>query len=356
MPTKTTKTTLAALAVTGLGGAALVLTISPADAAPQTETFEFSGAPEDFVVPEGVCSLTVDAFGAEGGVGSNGNVAGLGGHATATLEVTPGETLVVTVGEQGGDAQEGGKGGGDVGLGGFNGGADGGGDSGNQDPGGGGGGASDVRQGGDGLDARVVVAGGGGGSGGDSAEDDAPLADGATRPEGVPPTRGSGGDGGGSEGTPGEDSGFGAGGGGGGTQSAGGAAGQPDDSSEAGALGNGGVGGDGNIGNDAGGGGGGGFYGGGGGAGDFSQPQSPDADPDVIQAAPEGGSSTDDGGGGGGGSGLGPAGVAFETGVQSGNGLVTITYDTEAATCDPDVEPTDTTPPPVIEGQPAFTG
>jgi hypothetical protein len=38
-------------------------------------------------------------------------------------------------------------------------------------------------------------------------------------------------------------------------------------------------------------------------------------------------------GGGGGGSGVGPAGVAFETGVQSGDGVVTITYDPDAGSC-----------------------
>ena len=65
---------------------------------------------------------------------------------------------------------------------------------------------------------------------------------------------------------------------------------------------------------------------------------------------------TDDGGGGGGGSGFGPAGVTFETGVQEGNGLITLTYDTEGETCEPDVLPDDTTPPPVVAGQPAFTG
>ena len=108
MSPKSTKTILAGVAILGLGGAATALSISPADAAPVTETFEFTGAPEDFVVPEGVCALTVDAFGAEGGVASDGNVAGLGGHATAVVEVTPGETLVVTVGGQGADATAGG--------------------------------------------------------------------------------------------------------------------------------------------------------------------------------------------------------------------------------------------------------
>jgi hypothetical protein len=117
------------------------------------------------------------------------------------------------------------------------------------------------------------------------------------------------------------------------------------------------VGGDGGTGtsgkgfNDAGGGGGGGLFGGGGGSGDVfidTNPVSPDE-------AAEGEISTSDGGGGGGGSGFGPEGVAFGTGVREGDGLVTITYDTEADTCGPDVLPDDTTPP-VIAGRPAFTG
>jgi hypothetical protein len=47
--------------------------------------------------------------------------------------------------------------------------------------------------------------------------------------------------------------------------------------------------------------------------------------------------------------------VTFETGVQAGDGLVTITYDEAAETCGPDVLPDDTVPP-VVAGQPAFTG
>jgi hypothetical protein len=43
------------------------------------------------------------------------------------------------------------------------------------------------------------------------------------------------------------------------------------------------------------------------------------------------GEPTDFGGGGGGGSGFGPAGVAFETGVREGDGVVTITFDPDAA-------------------------
>jgi hypothetical protein len=359
VPSKNVKTVLAASALLGLGGAATVLSISPATAAPVSASFEFTGAPEDFVVPEGVCSVTVDAFGAEGGVGSDGNTAGLGGHTTATIEVTPGETLVVTVGGQGADggsqvASEGQP----LGSGGFNGGGNGG-NSNNQDPGGGGGGASDVRQGGADLTDRVVIAGGGGGSGGDSAELDAPDADEVHPPgsEGlVPSDRGSGGAGGGATGTAGQDSGFGSGGGGGGTQTAGGAAGVPDPDATAGSLGQGGKGGTGSGGkgfNDGGGGGGGGLYGGGGGSGDTFVPGPP--------AAPtEGGSFTSDGGGGGGGSGFGPAGTTFETGVQAGDGAVTITYDLDGGdACEPSVLPTSTVPgtePPVVAGQPAFTG
>ena len=122
---------------------------------------------QDFVVPAGVCEVTVVALGAAGGDGNTDNQGNLsvgrpGGTAEATIPVTPGETLHVFVGGQGGDFNAG-----NGGAGGLNGG----GDAGNQSspasfPGGGGGGASDVRQSGTTLDDRVVVAGGGGGGGG----------------------------------------------------------------------------------------------------------------------------------------------------------------------------------------------
>ena len=291
-----------------------------------TETFEFTGAGQSFAVPANVCQVTVDAHGAQGGAGAEGiHIGGLGGRATASFAVTPGETLGVFVGGAGGDASTdsstgavdvddqgpvveapvvaGGPGerviafgdnGGIAGAGGFNGGGDGGNTV--EDPGGGGGGGSDVRRG----NELLVVAGGGGGGGGD---DDFP--------------EGSGGAGGGTEGEPGEDSGEDppSPGGGGGTQSAGGAGGANETASgEMGSAGTGGTGGDGN--DDSGGGGGGGLFGGGGGAGDF-----------------ENDLETDDGGGGGGGSGFGPAGVAFETGSRPGNGLITITYDARGRSC-----------------------
>jgi Ca2+-binding RTX toxin-like protein len=134
-----------------------------------------------------------------------------------------------------------------------------------------GGGASDIRVGGTALTDRALVAGGGGGSGWFACDNGLSA----------------GGHGGGLSGLPGTDttcdtSVM----GGGGTQTAGGNAG----TGQAGQFGGGG--------NGRGGGGGGGWYGGGGG----------------VE------------GGGGGGSGYGPTGTAFQTGVRSGNGLVTVTY------------------------------
>jgi hypothetical protein len=64
---------------------------------------------------------------------------------------------------------------------------------------------------------------------------------------------------------------------------------------------------------------------------------------------------------GGGGSGYGPAGVIFETGVRTGNGTVTITYDTATDSC-PETPTTPTTTgtttpyTPAVAAKPTFTG
>jgi hypothetical protein len=319
-------------------GAVTLIGAGTAGAEPVSVEFEFTGASEDFVVPAGVCSLTVDAYGAQGGGGAgfegedDTGVGGEGGRATATIPVTPGETLIVTVGEEGhdgvdvasdaldasrvdahvGDDQVTASGLPATGAGGFNGGGDGGGASIVDfiDGGGGGGGASDVRQGGAGLEHRVVVAGGGGGGGGDVGDDPEPGAS-------------NGGDGGGETGTDGNESSGDTPPGLGGTQTAGGAAPTGfDPTSVSGELGQGGGGGIGSDEEDAGGGGGGGYYGGGGGAGALFD---------------EGG--TNNGAGGGGGSGFGPTGTVFETGNQFGDGLVILTYDPAVQTCPIVVEP-----------------
>src|SRR3954451_496306 len=153
--------------VAPLLGAALLLAVVPAVATATTATFSFTGAEQDFVVPATVSQLTIQAFGALGGQGSpvgGTSRSGTGGSVTATFAVTPGETLAVFVGSQGGTSTDGLSGG----PGGFNGGGDGG--AGALGPiaagGGGGGGASDVRQGGSDLANRIIVAGGGAGGGG----------------------------------------------------------------------------------------------------------------------------------------------------------------------------------------------
>lgn len=236
------------------------------------QTFAYTGGAQTFTVPDGVCQLTVDAYGAQGG----GPAGGLGGQVTATITVTPGETLNIYVGQQGPDPGKGGT------PGGWNGGGSSTGD------GGGGGGASDVRQGGTALANRVVVAGGGGGTGipGDAA----------------------GGAGGGATGATGATAGGGA-GGGGGTQAAGGAGGAGASGGTAGTVGAAGTGGTGGAdgGKYGGGGGGGGYFGGGGAGG----------------GGAGGGSSS--GGGGGGGSSF-PATGTHAQGVRTGDGQVILTW------------------------------
>jgi hypothetical protein len=108
--------------------------------------FSFVGDIQEVIVPPGITSATVVAFGSQ--------ASGLGGSATGTIPVAPGERLLIYVG------------GTPIGtVGGWNGG----GDAGKPlccSDGQGGAGASDVRQGGNTLAHRVMVGGGGGGAGG----------------------------------------------------------------------------------------------------------------------------------------------------------------------------------------------
>ncbi len=277
---------------TGLGALALVVaapfghagaetaSVTSAAGTPGSQSYDVPGT-YDFVVPARVTALTVDAHGAQGG-NSNGGPpnppGGLGGRVTATIVVTPGETLQVRVGGRGGDGSAGST------VGGVNGGGAG---ASSGAIAGGGGGASDVRRGGTDLEDRVVVAGGGGGAGafvdggaGGAGGGDTPTAGESGAPMGP---RGVGGSAGGAA----------AGGAGGSGQPAGGP----------GAAGQGGTG---ALGGDDGGGGGGGWYGGGGGGAGFAG-----------------------GGGGGGGSGHavdGASGLVFANGVRSGDGLVELTW------------------------------
>jgi Glycine rich protein len=272
----------------------LPVTVKPE---PTSATFAYGGYAQNFTVPNGVSNVTIAALGAQGGYagGGGGTGGGLGGSATATVGVKPGAVLTIYVGGMGGNYQ------GTI-QGGFNGGGEGGCGcgAGSFGPAGGGGGASDVRVGKGTLADRVVVAGGGGGS---AYEATAGGAGGGL----------TGGDG---AGTPGY-------GGGGATQTAGGTGGAIGLYGEGacndgltGALGAGGTGGGTLNGNQCstygGGGGGGGYYGGGGGGAGGAYP-----------------TGTYNQGSGGGGSGYAEpsaTNVVMATGVQSGNGSVTISW------------------------------
>src|SRR5207248_5863741 len=74
-----------------------------------TATFTYSGVSESFVVPAGVTSIAVIAYGASGGAGGYGAGGGTGGRAHASsLSVTPGAVLQVNVGGAGGGGAGGG--------------------------------------------------------------------------------------------------------------------------------------------------------------------------------------------------------------------------------------------------------
>jgi hypothetical protein len=121
-------------------------------------TYRYTGGLQTFTVPERSTWVMLDVYGAQGqsNSGTPTVIGGLGGRATGTLVVTPGDILTIAVG-----------GGGSVSIvGGYNGGGDAGGSPCAGALAGGGGGASDVRIGAGSINERVIVAGGGGGAGG----------------------------------------------------------------------------------------------------------------------------------------------------------------------------------------------
>ncbi len=125
-----------------------------------TRTFTFTGAVEDWIVPDGVTSITALVCGASGEnllePGSAVKFAGrpgAGGCVGADVRVTPGDVVHVRVGGAPTTSAGGWPNGGyDACVGGACGGS--------------GGGSSDLRIGGDTLADRVLVGGGGGGGGG----------------------------------------------------------------------------------------------------------------------------------------------------------------------------------------------
>ncbi len=306
------------IAVTG-ACAAIALGLPSSAAAGETLTQAFTVEGEHaFVVPPGVTSLQAKLIGGNGAPGHGGFPGGTGATVSATLSVTPGETLYVEVAGDGstlpsGFGSPGGYGGG--GTGGerrsFS----------SYFGGGGGGGASDLRtcsasscNAAASLASRLVVAGGGGGGGGEG------YAKVGTPAGGV----GGGAEfsgGAGADGTTGSASLTGGTGGQRGTATAGGNFGEPSEQCTAGVgegcpthgnLGEGGGGGEGLGGEGAvgdgggGGGGGGGLFGGGGGGGGEGAIEDLGGGVFVLYSA--------GGGAGGGGSSGVPAGVTSVAG------------------------------------------
>ena len=253
-----------------------------------TITFTYSGDYYSWIVPAGVSSITVDAYGAQGGksnyISPGSHVPGKGGRVQATLTSTPGESLAIYVGGQGSTATRTTN----AESAGWNGGGKGGFGNGNGYYGAGGGGATDIRTTAGSLATRILVAGGGGGAacnGCSSSYDNGGAGGGLTGGAGITAASGSVVAGGGTQ----------AAGGNGNTWSGWGP-------SQAGSLGLGGnaQASDSNI--NGGGGGGGGYYGGGGGswvgAGGGSSYTSPSR----------------------------ASSVTHTQGVKTGNGSVSITY------------------------------
>lgn len=147
-----------------------------------TDTLFYTGAVQQYTVPDCASNVTITTYGAQGAAGStinpsinSGGAPGLGNRVVGGWSnLTPGQTIYVYVGGAASGA-----------TGGFNGGGNGIAMNG-QNPSGGGGGATDVRYPTDALSDRIQVAGGGGGGG-----------NAAYHWNGSPFTGGNGGDGGG---------------------------------------------------------------------------------------------------------------------------------------------------------------
>ncbi|MDX2592064.1 hypothetical protein PV343_07290 [Streptomyces sp. WI03-4A] len=297
--------------VTGLSLPAMAAPPARAAAAPVSQTFTYTGAPQTLTVPA-AATVTITADGAGGGSCEVSATGGTGARVVTTLpQTTASTTYTINVGGAGGHGCDGGTGG----AGGYNGGGTGGSNTDNASNGAGGGGASSVSTGG----ALQAVAGGGGGGGSKHG----PIT-GAPGGDGGVPSGAKGGDGsptrtnavGGLGGAGGTQSAFGTGGAGGGTLGGcTGTAGGNGTGSSGPTVGKGGNGGNdtGTCNSGSGGGGGGGYFGAGGGG--------------ASTAVTPGQAS---GAGGGGGSsfatGTGTTYAPSTIGTSDHNGQVTISY------------------------------
>lgn len=60
--------------------------------------FDYTGAIQQFIVPNRVTSIKVQAVGAKGGTGGGGQIGGAGANIITTINVTPGQVLYIVVG------------------------------------------------------------------------------------------------------------------------------------------------------------------------------------------------------------------------------------------------------------------
>ena len=92
----------AALALALAGSAAAQPSNCPQSGDMATCTFSFTGGDQAWTVPAGVTSATFDVQGASGGGVAGFGTGGGGGEAKADLPLTPGATVTLVVGGQGG--------------------------------------------------------------------------------------------------------------------------------------------------------------------------------------------------------------------------------------------------------------
>ena len=125
-----------------------------------TINFRYTGAEQTYTIPDGVDSVLMQVWGAEGGDGDNYSGTGAphnggkGGYSVGKMPVSAGDVLYVYVGQKGlhnAGSSTAWNGGGAIGV--------------TSYPMGSGGGGTDIRVGGNTLYHRVIVAGGGGGGG-----------------------------------------------------------------------------------------------------------------------------------------------------------------------------------------------
>ena len=253
---------------------------------PSSQTFTYTGSMQTFIVPSCASSVTIEAWGAQGATGNAGSTenfkaGGLGARMRGDFTFTPGDTLLILVGQTGAY---------------------------NPSNGGSGGGGSFVVKGSNYITATPLVVAGGGGGGGKNG--DAALMDAAASANGRSGTTDSGapGGGGGINGNGGGES--------GGSPPGGGGGGFYTDGVSQNAFKGGGFRSSAGIGgNNSGYGGGGGFWGGPGGGGGYSGGGSGGYITTYVIGV-----------GGGGGSYNGGTNTSNSGGVQTGNGKVVISW------------------------------